>query len=75
MRQRLFLGDKGVGVDVLVMTATPIPRTLAMTAMVIWWPHALMKSRPRKPTTAMPIERSDEIVERLRQAIGAGKQA
>ncbi|MGB2399863.1 MAG: ATP-dependent DNA helicase RecG, partial [Candidatus Puniceispirillaceae bacterium] len=32
VRQRLVLGQKGKGTDVLVMTATPIPRTLSMTA-------------------------------------------
>ena len=32
VRQRLVLGQKGKNCDVLVMTATPIPRTLAMTA-------------------------------------------
>ncbi len=32
VHQRMVLGDKGQGVDILVMTATPIPRTLVMTA-------------------------------------------
>ena len=32
VQQRLALSDKGDGVDVLVMTATPIPRTLTLTA-------------------------------------------
>ena len=32
VRQRIMLGQKGQGVDVIVMTATPIPRSLAMTA-------------------------------------------
>jgi len=32
VRQRILLGQKGRGVDVIVMTATPIPRSLAMTA-------------------------------------------
>ena len=32
VEQRMALADKGAGVDLLVMTATPIPRTLMMTA-------------------------------------------
>lgn len=32
VQQRLQLSDKGKGVDILVMTATPIPRTLTLTA-------------------------------------------
>lgn len=32
VHQRLMLAAKGKGVDVLVMTATPIPRTLTLTA-------------------------------------------
>lgn len=32
VHQRLKLSDKGKGTDVLVMTATPIPRTLTLTA-------------------------------------------
>ena len=32
VNQRLQLSDKGRGVDILVMTATPIPRTLTLTA-------------------------------------------
>ena len=31
VRQRLALGEKGQNVDVLVMTATPIPRSLALS--------------------------------------------
>ncbi|MEO1613072.1 MAG: DEAD/DEAH box helicase, partial [Pseudomonadota bacterium] len=32
VRQRMELAEKGAGVDVLVMTATPIPRTLALAS-------------------------------------------
>ena len=35
VRQRLALGEKGQSVDVLVMTATPIPRSLALSLSLI----------------------------------------
>lgn len=36
VNQRKMLQQKGSFPDMLVMTATPIPRTLALTSMVIW---------------------------------------
>ncbi|MEG9862468.1 MAG: ATP-dependent DNA helicase RecG [Parvularculales bacterium] len=78
VRQRLVLGDKAKGVDVLVMTATPIPRTLAMTAYGDLVASQIDEKPPgRKPviTTAVPLDRSDDVIERLRGAIKAGKQA
>jgi len=36
VHQRMQLQSKGKPADVLVMTATPIPRTLALTAMATW---------------------------------------
>ena len=78
VRQRLVLGDKGNGVDVLVMTATPIPRTLAMTAYGDLQSSRIDEKPPgRKPvkTTFVDLERCDEVVDRLRQAIASGRQA
>lgn len=77
VRQRLVLGEKGQGVDVLVMTATPIPRTLAMTAYGDLVASRIDEKPPgRKPitTTAMPLDRTDDLIARLREAITAGKQ-
>ena len=78
VRQRLILGQKGKAVDVLLMTATPIPRTLAMTAYGDL-NTSILDEKPanRQPivTTAMPIEKMDDIIERLKTTISADKRA
>jgi ATP-dependent DNA helicase RecG len=78
VHQRLALGDKGEGTDVLVMTATPIPRSLVLTYfgdMDI----STIREKPasRKPieTRALPLERIGELIARLRRAIDAGARA
>ena len=75
VHQRLALTDKGRGVHVLVMTATPIPRTLQMTAFGDLDVSRLdEKPAGRKPiaTRAMPIDRLDDVVEGVRRATRAG---
>jgi len=75
VHQRLALTDKGRGVHVLVMTATPIPRTLQMTAFGDLDVSRLdEKPAGRKPiaTRAMPLDRLDEVVEGVRRAIASG---
>ena len=78
VRQRIVLGEKGEHVDVLVMTATPIPRTLAMTAYGDLSSSRIdEKPEGRKPitTTSLPIERCDDVIARLRSALSEGKRA
>ncbi|MFC5565169.1 ATP-dependent DNA helicase RecG [Rubellimicrobium aerolatum] len=76
--QRMELGAKGETADVLVMTATPIPRSLALAQYGDMDLSALDEKPPgRKPVTTVlaSTERLDEIVARLRAAIAEGRQA
>ena len=82
VHQRMALRDKGVS-DLgqphqLVMTATPIPRTLAMAAYADLDTSIIDELPPgRQPVTtvALPDTRRDEIVARVRAACDAGQQA
>ena len=80
VHQRLALRDKGKGnvPHQLVMTATPIPRTLAMSAYADLDVSAIDELPPgRTPITtiALSAERRAELVERIRQACAEGRQA
>lgn len=78
VRQRLELGRKGQAVDVLVMTATPIPRSLAL-AQYGDMDVSVLDEKPegRKPikTALVAASRMDEVVDHLRRAILDGRQA
>jgi ATP-dependent DNA helicase RecG len=81
VHQRLKLRDKGDG-DVtphqLVMTATPIPRTLAMTAYADLDVSVIDEMPPgRTPVTTvvMNASRREEVIERIRTYCATGRQA
>ena len=82
VHQRLALTDKGTAdgrrPHQLVMTATPIPRTLAMatyadldTSII----DELPPGRGQVRTVAMPESRRAEVISRIRQACASGRQA
>ncbi len=80
--QRLALTEKSANADLkphqLVMTATPIPRTLAMTAYADLDTSVIDELPPgRTPvvTVALPDTRIDELIERVHEACRSGQQA
>ena len=79
VHQRLALSGKGgVGTDVLVMSATPIPRTLTLTAYGDMDVSRLTDKPPgRQPidTRAVPLERLEDVIQGISRAISAGAQA
>ena len=78
VRQRFELGRKGMAADVLVMTATPIPRSLALAQYGDMDVSVLDEKPPgRTPvkTALVSNERMDEVIDHLRQAVGKGRQA
>ncbi|TCL73751.1 ATP-dependent DNA helicase RecG [Rhizobium sp. BK251] len=78
VHQRLRLTAKGISPHMLVMTATPIPRTLVLAAFGDMDVSKLTeKPAGRKPiqTITVPQERTDEIVTRLKGALAEGRKA
>ncbi len=82
VHQRLALWEKGEEQGFhphqLIMTATPIPRTLAMTAYADLDTSTIDELPPgRMPVTtvAIPDSRRAEIITRVQSACGEGRQA
>jgi ATP-dependent DNA helicase RecG len=82
VQQRLRLREKGGRAGEvahqLIMTATPIPRTLAMTAYADLDISVLDELPPgRKPvqTVVVPEQRRQEVVQRIRESCRGGRQA
>jgi ATP-dependent DNA helicase RecG len=79
VHQRLALQAKGsgLGAELLVMTATPIPRTLLLTSYGDMDVSRLDEKPPgRKPiaTRTVPLERMDEVIAGLERAVKGGAQ-
>jgi ATP-dependent DNA helicase RecG len=75
--QRLLLGGKGALTDVLVMTATPIPRTLLLTQ----WGEMEVSRLTEKPPGRLPVRTSlhslatlDDLVEGVARKLDEGAQ-
>jgi ATP-dependent DNA helicase RecG len=78
VRQRMDLGEKGRAADILVMTATPIPRSLALAQ----YGDMDLSVLDEKPPGRTPVEtalvssgRTAEVIAHLHRAIAAGRQA
>ena len=67
VHQRLALAKKGEAVDVLVMTATPIPRTLVLT----YFGDMDVSELREKPAGRQPIDTRTVPLDRLDEMIGA----
>lgn len=78
VHQRLALSDKGHRTDLLVMTATPIPRTLVLTHFGDM-DVSILREKPagRQPidTAALSISEYDRVISRLRKRFEEGAQA
>ncbi len=75
---RLQLMQKGLRPDLLVMTATPIPRTLTLAAFGdMELSQIREKPAGRLPivTRAMPLERMEQVIERLHTLFAKGGRA
>lgn len=82
VHQRMALREKGEASGrvphQLIMTATPIPRTLAMTAYAdldLSVIDELPPGRTPVTTVAIPDSRREEVIDRVRGACAAGRQA
>ena len=78
VHQRMRLQSKGRPADVLVMTATPIPRTLALTAygdMDVSRIAGRPPGRGAVETRVMNAERLEELISHLRAALNRGQRA
>lgn len=76
--QRNALAEKGEGVDMLVMSATPIPRTLSLIFygdLDITTITDKPKERQEISTSIIPQSKYDDMLEYIRAQAKAGKQA
>jgi ATP-dependent DNA helicase RecG len=77
VHQRLALARKGNAVDLLVLTATPIPRTLVLTYFGDMDVSALREKpagRQKIDTRTVPQERLNEVIEAVARAVNEGRR-
>jgi ATP-dependent DNA helicase RecG len=77
VHQRLALAQKGNAVDMLILTATPIPRTLVLTYFGDMDISELReKPAGRQPidTRAIPLDRLSEVEDAVGRALGEGRR-
>jgi ATP-dependent DNA helicase RecG len=77
VHQRLALAQKGEAVDVLVLTATPIPRTLVLTYFGDMDISELREKPPgRQPidTRTVPLSRLEEVEDAVGRALESGQR-
>ena len=77
VHQRLALTKKGEAVDLLVLTATPIPRTLVLTYfgdMDVSELREKPAGRQKIDTRAIPLDRLDEVIEAVARALDEGRR-
>ncbi|MCK1996200.1 ATP-dependent DNA helicase RecG [Psychrobacillus psychrodurans] len=78
VEQRRVLKDKGENPDVLFMTATPIPRTLAITAfgeMDVSIIDEMPAGRKKIETHWMKPDQLNKLIARLKNELAGGRQA
>ncbi len=78
VKQRLKLTEKGKNTDILIMTATPIPRTLTLTAygdMEVSRLDEKPLGRKAIITSVIPNTKLQDIVDALKRQINSGAQA
>lgn len=78
VRQRALLPSKGVSPDVLIMTATPIPRTLCLTLygdLDVSVIDEMPQGRGKTRTLVFEQESEKEVYQMVRDAVKAGEQA
>ena len=78
VHQRLLLSEKGNKADILVMTATPIPRTLVLTSygdMEYSKIDQLPEGRKPVDTRVLPVSKLSETVAGLKRKIESGAKA
>ena len=75
VHQRMTLARKGPAADLLVMTATPIPRSLVLTAygdMDVSRIEGRLPGRSAVATRAMPLDRLADVAAAVGRALGTG---